>query len=220
MVAQGLQAASAQLQARRTQAAQDATTLKAQQIGIAAKAQTAKPAAKPKAAKAAPAAKSTITPYLTGSDLLNTSQEVAGAENADTAVQQNYATAAANAIQKKGDIERGRVADVAGANNDAAARGIYQSGIRAGNVGMANTGAARAQEQNLSGLALTAAQAIAQRNQIGQQQKDYFSGLVQKSADNGMALPVNPYDNNAGNVQGAATLPRAAAAKAATKGAK
>lgn len=171
----------------------------------AAKSKTSvkKPAAKPK-----PAAGPTITPYLTAGDLAEVGDRTAAAENADSLARNAYQTAAANALTASGDVERGRVRNVSAANNDAAARGIYDSGIRAGNVGLSESAAARGQTQIQGGLALASAQTTAARNAAKQQLSDFMQTVVARSAENGAALPVNPYDNGAGNVKGAATLKR------------
>lgn len=163
-----------------------------------------------KAAVASGMPQSGITPYLTGTDLLGVSDATAQAENADSSAKFGYATAAANAMQAAGDTERARVAGVSGANDDAAARGIYSSGIRAGNVGTANSAAARGQSAIQGGLAQAGVQAVAQRQAARNQLKDYLSAMTTKAAENGAALPVAPDAYNASakpgaNVKGAST---------------
>lgn len=158
-------------------------------------------------AKQPAASKSTdpaITPYLTATDLMGASAQTAAAERADTAAQFGLATAAANAVQNKGDIERSRVSNVADVNDNAAARGIYNSGIRTGGVGMANTTAARGHERNQAALAMAAQQSTAQSNSAKQELAAYMQALAAKAAENGMALPVAP-QNGAVNVKGSAT---------------
>lgn len=175
---------------------------------VQAKLSGGKPTAKAAAAKK-PATKkavtSGVTPYLTATDLMGANDQVAARENADTASRYNVANAAASAFQNAGDIERSRVQGVSDANNDAAARGIYRSGIRAGNVGTANSGAARAQLQNAGALALAQQQGVAQQANTASQMTSYQQALVAKAAENGAALPVDPYDNGGGNVAGAST---------------
>lgn len=172
-----------------------------------------KPAAKKPAAKKGPAkkpaAKSSITPYLTATDLMNYGDQTAARENSDTASRYGVANAAAAAIQNVGDIERSRVAGVSNANNDAAARGIYRSGIRAGNVGTANSAAARAQLANAGALALAHQQGVAQQANTASQMTSYQQALVAKAAENGAALPVDPGYKVGANVKGAATKKKA-----------
>lgn len=174
----------------------------------------AKPGAASKAAQAA------ITPYLTGDDLLGVSNATAQAENTDSDARFGYAQAAGNALKASGDIERGRVAGVSSANDDAAARGLYDSGIRAGNVGMANSGAVRGQSQVQGGLAQAAVQAVSQRQAARRQLNDYLGAATVKAAENGASLPVAPDPYNAAsapgaNVKGTATVKRAAPKKRA-----
>jgi hypothetical protein len=166
----------------------------------------AKAATKPKSATKVPA--STITPYLTSGDLLDTSAATAAAENAKSDANFAYAGAAANAKQQLGDIGRATVANVAGANDDAAARGIYDSGIRAGNVGMAQQAGVRQATDVATNLRLSAAQAIARRNAANTQLGDFMTGITARAAENGAALPVDPYSSAkapGANVKGAAT---------------
>lgn len=162
-----------------------------------------KPAAKPAAAP------SGITPYLTGDDMLGVSSATAQAENADSDARFGYARAAGDALKASGDIERGRVAGVSAANDDAAARGLYDSGIRAGNVGMANSAAVRGQSQVQGALAQAAVQSISQRQAAKRQLSDYLGAATVKAAENGAALPVDPYSATPGqgaNVPGTATV--------------
>lgn len=172
----------------------------------------AKPGATAKAAQAA------ITPYLTGDDLMGVSNATAQAENADSDARFGYAKAAGDALKASGDIERGRVAGVSAANDDAAARGLYDSGIRAGNVGMANSAAVRGQSQVQGGLAQAAVQSISQRQAARRQLGDYLGAATVKAAENGAALPVDPYNAASApgaNVKGTATVKRAAPKKRA-----
>ena len=172
----------------------------------------AKPKARPKARpKAGAKPKSTITPYLTSSDLMEVSNATSAAENADSSAKFGLANAAANALRATGDIERGRVKAVSGANDDAAARGLYDSGIRAGNVGMANASSARGQQGVRDSLAMSAAQSVAQRNGARQQLGSQLQIMAQRAAENGAALPVSPDPYSSAprpgaNVRGAATL--------------
>lgn len=146
---------------------------------------------------------SAITPYLNSGDLMGLNDATTAFETANSNATAGYANAAANALKAKGDIERSRVANVSDANNDAAARGIYNSGIRTGNVGMANTDAARAQSENVGGLALAGAQALGQKTVAKDAAARYQQALIQKAAENGMALPVAP--DQGVNVPGVAT---------------
>lgn len=178
----------------------------------ATKAGAAKKAAKPKAAAAAPgAADPSITPYLTANDLMGLNDQQSSAENTISDAKAGITNAAANAFAASGNIERGRVADVSGANDDAAARGIYNSGIRQGNVGMANTNAARAQTAENTKLALATQQGYNQANGAQQHLTGYLQALAAKSAENGAALPVAPGNQNgATNVVGAKTVRKVA----------
>lgn len=154
-------------------------------------------ASKPKTSSRKTAAKqgaaSTITPYLTSADLMETSNAVSNAENTVTGANFGFATAAADALRAQGNIGRSGVAAVAGANDDAASRGLYDSGIRAGNVGMAQQATARGQQGARDALAMSAAQSIAQRNAAKQTLGSQLSIMTQRAAENGMALPVDPY---------------------------
>lgn len=165
-----------------------------------------KAAAKPKAkAKSKNAGKkvpaSTITPYLTAADLMQVSDAQTLAENTENDATLGLVTTAANAKVRSGDLERGRVRAVSGANDDAAARGLYQSGIRAGNVGMANAAAARGQAGVNNELAMagagTNAKIMAARNQLARS----MQAMTARAAENGAALPVDPYST--GRMQGA-----------------
>ena len=170
-------------------------------------------AAKPAAGGAPGAA---AQPYLTGSDLMAVSDRTAQAENTDAEAKFGYAQAAADALKASGDIERSRVAGVSAANDDAAARGLYDSGIRAGNVGMANSAAVRGQSQVQGALAQSAVQAIAQRQAARNQLGDFLGATTVKAAENAAALPVDPYSQSAApgaNVKGAATVRRPATTK-------
>lgn len=191
----------------------------------------AKATAKPKTPKAAaPAATATaaapaagtpgassISPYLTANDLMGLNDQQAAAEGKVNDATAGLQTTAATALNSSGNIERSRVQNVANANNDAAARGIYNSGIRLGNTGMANANAGRGQEQLVRGVALATQQAGNQvtgaKNQLG----GYLQALIQKSAENGAALPVDPYSS--GNQNGAVNVPGAKTVKAVAKGA-
>lgn len=193
------------VQAQRASQAAAAQSMSEKRLGLTAK---AKPAAakKPAAKKPAKAASSPgVTPYLTATDLMGANDQVAAAENANTASRGALTSAAFTAIKNAGDIERARVQNVSDVNNDAAARGIYRSGIRYGGVGMANSGAARGQLDNRGALALAAQQSVAQQANTQSQLTGYQQALVAKAAENGAALPVDPYQNGATNVRGAAT---------------
>lgn len=175
-----------------------------------------KPGAKPKAGAKPGTTTAAAQPYLTGSDLMAVSDRTAQAENADSEAKFGYAQAAADALKASGDIERSRVAGVSSANDDAAARGLYDSGIRAGNVGMANSAAVRGQSQVQGALAQSAVQAIAQRQAARNQLGDFLGATTVKAAENAAALPVDPYSQGAApgaNVRGAATVRRPATTK-------
>lgn len=181
--------------------------------GAKAKTSGAKPAG-------APGAAPSITPYLNASDMLGVSQATSAAEGADSAARFGLTTAAANSVRARGDIERSRVKNVTSVNDNAAARGIYDSGIRMGGTGMANADAARGQQENDTNLAMAAAQSIAQRRAAAGGLSDYMSAMASKAAENGAALPVDPRagaaaavrqrkspsQNGATNVKGAATM--------------
>lgn len=157
---------------------------------------------------------STITPYLTSTDLMGLNDAQANAEGAISAAKSDYVKTAANAFSSSGDIERNRVANVSAANDNAAGRGIYNSGIRQGNVGMANTAAARGQAGLQQTLALADQDRSVQTNNAKQALGGYLQALIGKSAENGAALPVDPYQNGASNVPGAATMKKVAGSKA------
>lgn len=173
-----------------------------------------KPAAGAKAAGAKkPAAKSstkvpasTITPYLTATDLMGVSAAKAQQENTDSAARNSLDTATADAFRASGDVNRATVRNVSDANNDAAARGIYRSGIRAGNVGQAQAQGARGIAAIQGSLGLAAAQSIAARAAAKSQLGDFMTAMTAKAAENGAALPVDPYSGKGSNVPGAATL--------------
>lgn len=156
------------------------------------------------AAKGTAVPQSTITPYLNANDLLGVSDAVSTAENKDAEARMGFATAAANALVAAGDTERGRVRGVAGANDDAAARGLYASGIRASNVGAVNSDAARRQADLQGGLRIDAANAVTQRLGAKSQLASYLQAAAAKAAENGAALPVAP-DQYGANIPGAAT---------------
>lgn len=167
---------------------------------------SAKAKAKPSAAAKVP--QSTISPYLTSTDLLDVGTATANAENADSTAKFGLANAAANALRTSGDIGRATTKNVTAANDDAASRGLYDSGIRAGNVGMAQAEGARGQQGVRDSLAMAAAQSIAQRNAAKQQLGQQLQIYTQRAAENGAALPVDPYNSSplpGANVKGAAT---------------
>lgn len=228
MLYEGIQRVTAkrQGQAERREAAatqERATLMSAKVSGSTMSAKTpgksgTKPAAKGAGAKPKPAAKvgpagsstkvpaSTITPYLTANDLMDVSAAKANQENADSAARNALDTATADAFRATGDIGRATVKNVAGANDDAAARGLYHSGIRAGNVGMAQAEGRRGIEQVKGSLGLAAAQSIAARAAAKSQLGDFMTAMTAKAAENGAALPVDPYSGRGANVPGAQTL--------------
>lgn len=176
------------------------------QAGKAAGSVKPKSKAAPKGKTKVPA--STITPYLTSSDLMQASDAQALAENTENDATLGLITSAADAKVRSGDLERSRVRGVSGANNDAAARGLENSGIRAGNVGMVNASAARGQSQLNNDLAMAGAatntKVMAARNQLARS----MQAMVARAAENGAALPVDPYSNGPGrgaNVPGTVT---------------
>lgn len=159
-----------------------------------------KPAAKVPAAA--------ITPYLTSNDLMDVSTMQSNAENTDRAARDSFQNTAANASAQLDDIGRSWQSNVAGANDDAASRGLLDSGIHAGNVGMANANASRSalRVRDQVGLALQqqAATRAAAKAQLAQQ----LGVMAGRAAENGMALPVDPYAAapvQGTNVKGAAT---------------
>ncbi len=173
-------------------------------------------AAKPQAGAAKPkptaVPKSTITPYLTAADTLDVGDRQAAAQMAESDATLGLITSAADARVRSGDIERGRVRGVSDANNDAASRGLEDSGIRAGNVGMENAAAARGQTGVNNDLAMAGSTAnskiMAARNALARSMQAY----VAKAAENGAALPVDPYSNGpapGANVRGAVTKKKA-----------
>ncbi len=167
-----------------------------------------KPAAK-KPTKAGPAPEPGITPYLTATDMMGVGDAQAAYDRAVSEATFGEKKAQADAQVAAGDIERGRVKSVEDIGGNAAARGLFDSGIRTGGVGMANSGAARAQQQVQGGLALTVDQAGAQRDMARRALESYMQASAAKSAENGMALPVNPSQNGATNIVGAATKKKA-----------
>lgn len=211
---------------QRAQGMQDSATSHAQgkemaqlKPGPGGKALTGKPKAKAAGSKSNKAASSkrgtntvntaSITPYLTAGDLMDTSNAVANAENTVSDSRLGVARAGFEGLQAAGDVERGRVANVAGANDNAAARGLYDSGIRTGNVGTANTAAARSQLALQKGFQLTAAGAAQKQNAAKQQLGDFLKIAAVKAAENGASLPVDPYSTGAGqgsNVPGTPTM--------------
>lgn len=171
----------------------------------------AKKAAAPKPAAAASGADQGITPYLTASDLVGLNDQQAAAEGTIANAKAGITTAAAEGMKNYNDIGRRGVADVAAANNDAAARGIYQSGIRRGNVGMAQTAALRDQSAEVTKLGLATQNGYNQANGAQQHLTGYLQALTAQAAENGAALPVSPgYQNGAQNVPGAATVKKVA----------
>lgn len=154
---------------------------------------------------------STITPYLTADDIMRVADAEEAASSTENDATLGLITAGANAKVSAGDIERDRVRGVSGANDDAAARGIFRSGIRAGNVGKVLSAAGRAQAGVNDQLAMAGAQANSQimgaRNRLAR----HAQGMVAKAAENAAALPVDPYSNGparGANVKGAVTRRR------------
>lgn len=193
--------------------------------GAAKKAATKKTAAKKPAATQA--SMSDISPYLDSDDLMSMADRGQADDTAVANTNFMYETAAATALRDAGDVERGRVKNVSGANDDAASRGLYNSGIRAGNVGMANSDAARNQSEIVGALSVQKAKQQADLAGIAQGRAEFSQAMIARAAENGMALPVDPYDgggaspsrakaaqaqrkspsqNGAANVKGAATL--------------
>lgn len=148
-----------------------------------------------------------ITPYLASQDLMNLGDDVAAAENATTNSKFALETAKADSVGRtQQNVEDWR-AGVANANDDAAARGLYNSGIRASNVSKANTSAVRSELANKAALSMAAIQAGVQQNAAKQQLARKLQGYVALSAERGAALPVAPQSQNgATNVPGAATV--------------
>lgn len=143
-----------------------------------------------------------ITPYLTADDLLGLADQTATAEETKAAAKAQYDTLVADTSMANDDINRRTVRNVADANNDAAARGIYSSGIRAGNVGMAQSEGQRDLSANAGRIGLAATQVLAANAGADRRLAGYQQGLASKAAENGAALPVDPY---AGNIKGAPT---------------
>lgn len=189
------------------QAAQQAALKPAAAAAKKPKAAAAKKAAAPKPA----AADQGITPYLTASDLMGLNDQQAAAEGQISDAKAGITAAAANGMRAYNDIGRRGVADVAAANDDAAARGIYQSGIRRGNVGMAQTNALRDQSAEVTKLGLATQAGYNQANGAQQHLTGYLQALTAQAAENGAALPVSPgYQNGATNVPGASTVKKVA----------
>ncbi len=175
-------------------------------MGLAAKSAQAKPAAKAKGAK--PKVKGAvvgntqpgsqdITPYLESDDLMAMADRGQADDTAVADTNFAYEVAAANAIRGAGDVERGRVASVAGVNDDAAGRGMYYSGVRQGGVGMANADAARRTGDLQSALAVDKTKQQSSLAGIAQGRAQFAQAMIARAAENGMALPVNPYDGAA-----------------------
>ncbi len=147
-----------------------------------------------------------ITPYLTAADLMEVSRATADAENTDSAAKGALDVAAANAYARAGDIGRETTHNVRNANDDAAARGIFKSGIRDGNVGMAQSAGVRGLTALDGSLKLAADQSIAARAAAKSQLGDFMTAMTARAAENGAALPVDPYQGQGANVPGAQTL--------------
>ena len=155
---------------------------------------------------------STITPYLNANDLLGVSDAVSTAENTDADARMGFATSAADALLAAGNTERARGKGVAGANEDAAARGLYASGIRERNIGAVNMDAFQRQADLQGGLRIDAANAVTQRLGAKNQLASYLQAAAAKAAENGAALPIDPYQTSSApgaNVPGAATKKKA-----------
>lgn len=235
-------AAQAAVTAKVAPGAKSKSGAKSQTKTAAAKTPASKSTAEAGVATTAQPGSSGITPYLEADDLMAVADrnQVDDTSVADT----NYEAEAtyANALRSAGDIERGRGKNVSAANDDAAARGLYDSGIRAGNVGMANADAARAQTDLLGATGAAKARQLATLGRIEQGRAQFSQAMIQKAAENGMALPVDPYDgagapngtsptrvkaaqnqrkapgqNGAANVRGAATLKKAKSTKSKMK---
>lgn len=200
--------------------AQQSSQQAAQQAALRPAAAGAKPkaASTKKAAKKAAAPKAAdqgITPYLTSTDLMGLNDQTAARDNTVSDAKAGITNAAAEGFKNYNDIGRQGVANVAAANNDAAARGIYDSGIRAGNVGMAQAAALRGQSAEVTKLALAGQQGFNRANGAQQQLSGYLQTLTAKAAENGAALPVAP-----GNQNGATNVPGAKTIKQVAKGMK
>ncbi len=175
-------------------------------MGLSAKSAQAKGAAKAKGSK--PKAKGAvvgntqpgpqdIAPYLESDDLMAMADRGQADDTAVADTNFAYEVAAANAIRGAGDVERGRVASVAGVNDDAAGRGLYYSGVRQGGVGMANADAARRTGDLQSALAVDKTKQQSSLAGIAQGRAQFAQAMIARAAENGMALPVNPYDGAA-----------------------
>ncbi len=134
-----------------------------------------------------------ITPYLESGDLMAMADRGQADDTAVADTNFAYEVAAANAIRQSGDVERGRVQNVAGVNDDTAGRGLYYSGIRQGGVGMANANAARGQADIQGSLAMDKAKQQTSLAGVAQGRAEFQQAMVARAAENGMALPVDPY---------------------------
>jgi len=181
---------------------------------LAANSKTGAAGSKPKAATAggakagAKVPKAAITPYLTSPDLMEVSNMTSAAENTDRQARHSFQQVAAEGGAAIDDIGRSWQSNVAGANDDAAARGLYDSGIREGNVGMANANASRQALRVRDTVGLALQQQAATRAAAKSQLASQLSVMAGRAAENGMALPVDPYAATPGqgsNVKGAQT---------------
>lgn len=159
-----------------------------------------------------------ITPYLASQDLMSLSDDVAAAENTATNSKFALESAKVDSARRTADNTQNWVAGVSSANDDAAARGIYDSGIRASNVSKVNTAATRDELANKAALSMAGIQAGVQQNDARQQLARKLQGYVALSAERGAALPVAPgNENGATNVPGAATAAKVKTRKTKAK---
>lgn len=176
----------------------------------------AAPAPVAPAAAAAPAAPA-ITPFLTGDQLLAQGDEAGNYQQAISDLAFGEQQAAANAVLAKQDRERGRVANDAGIDNNAAGRGIFDSSIRQGNINAEDAAALRYSQAQDTGVNDLLTHDLSLHNAQGTgtldtRHQNALGAFATSAAQNGVAIPGTlPGDNAApgANVPGAATLRKA-----------
>ncbi len=195
--AQAAQAQHATVSAQRFDMAKTKMGLAAKSASKSTSAKRAK--SKPKAAAVGNTQRGAqdITPYLESEDLMAMADRGQADDTAVADTNFAYATAAANAIRDSGDVKRAGAANVASLNDDAAGRGLYYSGIRRGAVGMAIADTDRRAGSIESDLEVRKTKQLDELAKIDQGRAQFAQAMIARAAENGMALPVNPYDGAA-----------------------
>lgn len=154
-------------------------------------------------------------PFLTGEQQLGQSDTQRDHDIQVQDLQNHLAQAVANSKESRYNIERGRVRGVAGTQDNAAARGIFQSSIKDGQIFDINAQAAHQQQQvtdQLSALQTSVASRINLLDEALRRSQASFNQMVVDNAsqiDTGYATSYKP-----ANSSSPATKPAAGAAKA------